>query len=103
MTRKYFDMIEKVIKSYEALNAVLNHDMPFNDKATRLMIKNRLKSELDECEVTCDETNNPPDIVDACVCVARVMWMTVGYEIKYVDLIFGNPEQIMKNQNILPK
>jgi len=93
-------MIKKVIKSYETLNALLNHDMPFNDKSTRLMIKSRLESELPNTEVICDETNNPPDIINACVCVARVMWMEKGMEIKYVDLIFGNPEQIAVIQSI---
>lgn len=93
-------MIKKVIKSYEALNNILNHDMAFNDKPTRLMIKNRLESELPDCEVTCDETNNPVDIIEACVCVARVQW-NMGYEIKYVDLIFGTPEQIVKIQQEL--
>jgi len=34
------------------------------------------------------------------VCVARVQW-NMGYEIKYVDLIFGTPEQIVKIQQEL--
>jgi len=93
-------MIKKVIKAYEALNNILNHDMSMNDKPTRLMIKSRLESELPDCEVTCDETNNSTDIIEAQVCVARVQW-NIGYVIKYVDLIFGTPEQIVKIQQEL--
>lgn len=93
-------MIEKIIKLYEALNAELVVEYLFNDKITRYGIKTRLETELPDCEICCDETNNPPNVVDSGACVARVMWKThSGHEFKYVDLIFGRPEQIVKYQD----
>ena len=94
-------MIEKVIETYEVLNTELLETMPVNDNKTRKFIINRLKLELPRCEITCDETNNNPMLIDECVAVARVMWMSKGMEIKYVDLIFGSPEQIAAVQPIL--
>jgi hypothetical protein len=94
-------MIKKVIKAYEALNAELQNDMPVNDTKTREIIKARLESELPHCDIKCDEENNPPDIIDACVGVARAQWINKAMEISYVNLIFGRPEQIVRIQDQL--
>lgn len=93
-------MIEKIISAYENLNAELIKTMPFNDSKTREMIRTKLEDELTDCNIKCDEENNPPLIIDECVAVAKVWWKGEGHEIKYVDLIFGNPEQVIKYQVI---
>lgn len=87
-------MIKDVIKAYEALNTELLIDMSINDKVTRKRIKTYLVKELENCEIICDESNNASDIIEECICVARVIWYGNGMEIIYIDLIFGSPEQI---------
>jgi len=91
-------MIEKIIETYEALNADLQNEMSVNDVVTRDRITAHLEIQLPHCEVRCDEENNPPDIIEACVAVARVQWLNKAMEITYVDLVFGRPDQIMKVQ-----
>jgi len=91
-------MIEKVIKVYEALNTILNLDMPVNNVDTRDRVKAHLEDELPNCIIKCDEENNQPILIDECVAIARVQWLSKAMEITYVDLIFGTPEQINKVQ-----
>jgi len=91
-------MIENIISSYEALNAELLDNMHVNDIKTRDLITIKLTTELPDCDVKCDEENNPPEIVDACVAVARVSWVSLEIGSTYVDLVFGAPEQIMAVQ-----
>ncbi|MBN1637343.1 MAG: hypothetical protein JW866_00120 [Ignavibacteriales bacterium] len=85
-------MIDKIIKTYENLNGLLNHK--FNDAKTREYIRLQLQNELPNCGIKCDEENNSPEIIEKCVAVARVQWINGAMEINYVDLIFGSPEQI---------
>ena len=68
--------------------------MPLNNNVTRQRIAVTLESKLQNCNVICDETNNTPELIDACVCIARVSWINKAMEISYVDLIFGTPEQV---------
>jgi len=89
-------MIDKIIKSYEKLNKSLLRKKPFNNEETRNKVAVRLESELQYCNIICDETNNPPEIVDKCICVARVEWLNMGVVLNYVDLVFGNAKQIAK-------
>lgn len=87
-------MIQKIIKTYIKLNNELIKEMPFNDDKTRKRIAVYLESKLDDCNIICDETNNTPDIINSCICVAKVLWLTKNNGYSYVDLIFGRPEQI---------
>jgi len=93
-------MIKKVIEIYEVLNAELLDEMSVNDPKTRKFITERLELDLPRCEIKCDETLNPVNIIEACVAVARVEWINKAMEISYVDLVFGSPEQIMKTQEL---
>lgn len=94
--QKHKIMIEKIVETYEALNAELLTETPVNNVVTRKRIKTKLETELPNCEVICDETNNTPMLIDNCVAIARLSWLSGAMELKYVDMIFGNPEQIMK-------
>lgn len=87
-------MIDKIVKAYNELNKELIKEMPFNDKVTRERIAIYLETELQNCNIICDETNNTADIIDACICIARVSWINKAMNYNYVDLIFGRPEQI---------
>jgi len=96
-------MIKKVIETYEALNTELVNDMTVNDPKTRKLIKDRLELDLPHCKIKCDETLNSVNIIEACVAVARVEWINKAMEISYVDLVFGNSEQIIVVQSEINK
>ena len=89
-------MIEKVIETYKKLNDNLlkRKKTPTNNSKTRHDIAVYLETKLQNCDITCDETNNSPMIIDGCIAVARVSWINYGMNYSYVDLIFGTPEQI---------
>ena len=89
-------MIKKITKTYIKHNKLLLKNNSFNNIETRTNIKLKLENDLQNCKITCDETNNPPDIIDKCICVARIEWLNMGMKLNYVDLIFGNPKQIAK-------
>jgi len=92
-------MIDKIIKSYEKINKSLLKRQAFNDSKTRKYIATRLETDLQNCNIICDETINSPEIIDKCVCVAKVEWLNMGLVLNYVYLIFGNPEQIAEVTN----
>jgi len=87
-------MIKKILKVYNELNKDIINEMPVNNSSTRERIAVHLETELQNCNITCDETNNTPDIIDACVCIARVSWINKAMNYSYVDLIFGSKEQL---------
>lgn len=87
-------MIEKVIKTYKALNNKLVKETAINNKKTRNRVAVQLETKLQNCNIICDETNNSPMLIDGCMCIVRVQWINKGMEFTYVDLIFGTPEQI---------
>lgn len=87
-------MIKKILDVYEKLNADLINKMAVNNKQTRDEVNKILENKLDNCVIICDETNNNPTIINECICLARVMWKTNNTSHNYVDLIFGNPQQI---------
>lgn len=68
-----------------------NFDNRFNTPFERKYIKEHLEVSLAayNVEVICDESNNPPDVMDDNDLVARVMWKNKRLEQKYVDLHFG--------------
>lgn len=72
---------------------------PMNTKEYRLQFKERLENEFTGSAVTCDETNNTPNVIDNHGLVARVSFPiphSISYE--YFDLIFGTPDDVMKIQ-----
>lgn len=92
-------MINNVIKVYKVLNNKLVAEKAINNKLTRNKTVIHLETKLQDYNIICDETNNSPDIIDACICTARVQWLNKNSGFSYVDLIFGTPEQIELTNN----
>ena len=93
-------MIEKINEVYERINNEFLSMSPFgpmNSKNYRTEFKQRLENEIVNSVIKCDEENNPPDVIDFCCLVAKVSWIE-NHQQKYCDLIFGQPEQVIKLQ-----
>ena len=93
-------MIEKIQEVYERINnefLSMSTFGPMNSKNYRTEFKQRLENEIVNSVIKCDEENNPPDVIDFCCLVAKVSW-TENHQQKYCDLIFGQPEQVIKLQ-----
>jgi hypothetical protein len=67
-------------------------------RKSRDFVKKRLLESLDFLDdVICDETNNPPDVVDDEVIIAQCIWdKSSDGSFKYIYLAFGNPERTFK-------
>ena len=93
-------MIKKIQEVYERINNEFLSMSPFgqmNSKNYRTEFKQRLENEIVNSVIKCDEENNPPDVIDFCCLVAKVSWVE-NHQQKYCDLIFGQPEQVIKLQ-----
>lgn len=93
-------MIKKIQEVYERINnefLSMGHFGPMNSKNYRTEFKQRLENEIVNSVIKCDEENNPPDVINFCCLVAKVSWVE-NHRQKYCDLIFGQPEQVIKLQ-----
>ena len=93
-------MIKKIQEVYERINnefLSMNPFGPMNSKNYRTEFKQRLENEIVNSVIKCDEENNPPDVINFCCLVAKVSWVE-NHQQKYCDLIFGQPEQVIKLQ-----
>jgi len=87
-------------ESYKFINSVLLGTTPMNDKQTHQWVTKTLEGRLRRYGVVakCNEENNPPDVIDKCLLIAKVMRNHAdgqsGY--KYIDLVFGEEEQVKK-------
>ena len=101
----------KIIKDvYYKLNEEFLSEQPYNTKQTRFetiwklmhpiekrfdnLVKEEKRFSNIDIRIICDETNNPPEVVDDNILVARVEWKLnkLDETIHYVDLTFGNVE-----------
>jgi len=94
-------MFERIMERFNILNDELCNRMVTPDAKTRNEIRNKLKEYFPTCTVICDESNNPPDVVDSQCIIAKVIWKKhPSYEeISYVDLLFGSKEA---RENYMP-
>lgn len=102
--------LEIIKDAYYKLNEEFLSKQPYNTKQTRfetiwklmypienrfdyLVMEEKRFSNID-IRIICDETNNPPEVVDDNILVARVEWKLnkLDETIHYVDLTFGNVE-----------
>jgi len=93
-------MIEKIQEVYERINNEFLSMSPFgpmNSKSYRTEFKQRLENEIVNSVIKCDEENNQPNVIDFCCLVAKVSWAE-NHQQKYCDLIFGQPENVIKLQ-----
>ena len=91
-------MINKIQEVYERINNEFLSVSPFgpmNSQNYRAKFKERLEKELDNSVIKCDEENNPSNVIDSCCLVARVFW-TENHQQKYCNLVFGQPDQVIK-------
>lgn len=92
--------MERLETSYKFINSVLLGTTPMNDKKTRQWVTKTLAGRLSKYGVVvkCNGENNPPNVIDQNLLLARVMRTdpkcTAGF--KYVDLLFGELEQVKK-------
>jgi hypothetical protein len=97
-TPKPDDFVGKQIHTaYRYINEILvNMKTYTNDQSTRDWVTNRLIELIGyKTDITCNETNNPSDVIDNNILVARVHWRD-GASIKYQDLYFGDPKQVLQ-------
>ena len=92
--------VERLEVSYKFINSVLLGTKPMNEKKTRQWVTKTLAGRLSKYGVVvkCNEENNPPNIIDKNLLIARVMRNHAndqpGY--KFINLIFGEFEQVKK-------
>ena len=92
---------QRIKEAYNFVNDVLVYGMLMNTKGTRDWVICRLIERIENgVTVKCDEENNSPEVIDQNILIAKVMWKPkdgqAGY--KYVNMIFGNAEQVAKYQ-----
>ena len=98
--------MSKVLNAIKIIYRELNNEFlatqPYNNPKTRfetvLRITEQLHSlEVNKFRVIIDETNNPPEVVDGNIMMARIEWSgrVLGehqYIDQYIDLVFGDVE-----------
>lgn len=101
----------EIIKDvYYNLNQEILSNQPYNTKQTRFetiwklmhpieerfdnLVKEEKRYNNIDIRIICDETNNPPEVVDDNIMIARVEWKLNKFDdtIHYVDLTFGDVE-----------
>jgi hypothetical protein len=90
-------MGNQILTAYKYINEILvNMKTYTNDQSTRDWVTNRLIELIGyKTDIICNETNNPSTVVDNNVLVARIHWRD-GASIKYQDLYFGEPRQVLQ-------
>jgi len=70
----------------------------FPDQKTRDLVKNLLLEKASFLDgVKCDEENNPPEVVDDEVIIAKCIWESKNNgSFKSINLVFGNEERAFK-------
>jgi predicted HicB family RNase H-like nuclease len=77
--------VKLIDKAYEEIAPKVQYRMC--NKETRKIIREMMKEKLPEYDITCDESNNPPDVIDSGNVLVRVS-KYIHDEYKYVDVIF---------------
>jgi hypothetical protein len=93
---------QRIKEAYYFVNDVLVYGTLMNTKETRDWVICRLKERIENgVSVKCDEENNPSEVVDQKILIAKVMSKPKnglpGYI--YIDMIFGDTEQVAKYQD----
>ena len=84
--------MEKVKESYKFINSVLIGTQPMNNEETRQWVTKTLSGRLkNNVVVKCNNSNNPSDVIDNCLLVARIMRNNPDNSpgFRFMDLIFG--------------
>lgn len=86
-------MIQKIQEVYGSIMTEFLRNPTMNTPELRSGILERLCRELPGAGVKCDEENNPPEIIDQNVLVARISWIQDG-GLMHTNLYFGDYESI---------
>jgi hypothetical protein len=90
------DMMALIDNAYFNINTVVRNLEKTNDEKTYEWIKAILKKEIGEkIEVICDETNNPPSVLDYNLIIAYVYYKLNNTVIEK-ELIFGKAKDIIQ-------
>jgi hypothetical protein len=90
------DMTALIDNAYFNINTVVRNLQKTNNKKNREWVKVILKKEIDKkIEVICDETNNPPSVLDHNVLVAYLYYKLNNVVIEK-ELIFGKTKDIIQ-------
>ena len=101
---KHMQKMQRIKEAYDFINGVFMNGIMFNDVETRRWVIEKLQGRLKDCIAKCDEENNPPEIIDKNLLIAKVMWnsdYSKTWDVSYVDMIFGAPEQVTEYQKNL--
>ena len=88
-------MLKKVKKVYEGMlfDMLSTANGGMNDEIGRKKIKDKLKSELGNVTVVCNERLNPPAVKHNQCLIAKVSWIESKKK-KTAKLVFGTQESI---------
>ncbi len=95
---------ELVSNIYSKVNSeLMNNPHYFNTAEFRegfaLILKGIFLINHENIDVICDETNNVPQIIDMNLLGAKIIYDRDTTTHKFVDLIFGRLEQVMRYEN----
>ena len=100
-------MKNKIEQICNELNSLISTGAKFNSSKTRLFVKNDIELRLNflnkninitDINVTCDETNNPPSILDMNCLIAQINWKE-NHQQYYLIFPFGTKESYEKLLN----
>lgn len=98
---KTIHMMKRIEEVYEWMNGILNNEKFTNDEITRRYVINRLQNKLENGIVQCDETNNPPEVIDQNILIVKVMWnadYSKTWDVSYCIMVFGEKSAVEKYQ-----
>lgn len=88
------NMLDEIKRAHAIVSQYLGNGLTFNTPVERAKVKEMLQGLLfwQIHRVTCDETNNTPEVIDNNQMIARLEWKGVDGLIRYIDLVFGDVE-----------
>lgn len=97
------EILDRIKLAYYEVNNLLliNHQYEMVNKKLRDFVYISMMEKLNDVidKIICDESNNPPDIVDDGIIICRVIWnidVNSPSSFDYIDLPFGKLNIINK-------
>jgi len=83
------DTMQSIKQVYVNLKEHVDLQMPTSSSMRHIREHLEIMIRGDGVKVTCDESNNPPSVIDDNDIIARVYWYDERMQTKYIDLHFG--------------
>jgi hypothetical protein len=102
---KNLETYDELKKKIEIVYKIINESLEklVNDNQTRLWVAVKLKENLgSQVAVQCDRHNNPKEIIDQNLLIAKVTWnsdYSKTIQLRQVEMIFGEKIAVEKYQN----